>query len=90
MKNLKTRQARQLFSKARARPEPDIQGPKEAQGRKMQARASSTENKHLGLELQSSMDLGKFQILQTKNFEVFYNIPVFTGLQDNFSCKKIL
>ena len=36
------------------------------------------------------MDLGKFQILQTKNFEVFYNIPVFTGLQDNFSCKKIL
>ena len=36
------------------------------------------------------MDLSKFQILQTVNFEVFYNIPVFTGLQDNFSCKKIL
>ena len=28
-----------------------------------------------------------FQILQTKIFEVIYNIPVFTGLQENLSCK---
>ena len=35
MKNLKTRYARQLFSKARAQPEPHTQGPKEAQAQKI-------------------------------------------------------
>ena len=78
MKNLKTCQAQQLFSKARARPKPDTQGPREAQARKFQARSSS---KRDGIYRAGIVYINLLVSNQPSPFHDFHYIFIFNSTQ---------